>query len=183
MGTSVPSDLIKQFEEIYETLPATGWLTREEAWHLWSNVMQHTGPILEVGVYHGRSTVLLAATGRDVYAVDPFGGFSSDDPSGNKAYRAVTNNLLARKIGNVTIYVMKIEEWRVKPVGFAYLDGDHTAEGTHQQITIALKTGARCVAIHDVNDSGDGLRIKRVAEKVLGHNYKRVERLAIWDRS
>lgn len=177
----MPSELIEQFERIYYTLPATGWLTKEEAWLLWSSAMRHTGPILEVGVYHGRSTVLLAATGRDVYAVDPFGGFSTDDPDGNIAYHATTNNLLGRGIGNVTLYVMPIEEWRVRPVNFAYLDGDHTPAGTQRQITIALQCGAKCIAIHDVNDTGDGLQIKRIAERALGCKYTRKERMGVWE--
>jgi hypothetical protein len=170
-----------RFHDVYESLPATGWLTRAEAKLLWSAAIAQTGPILEVGSYHGRSTVLLAATGRDVYAVDPFGGFSTEDPSGDDTYRALVENLHTRAIGNVTIFRYRIEDWHIRPVTMAYLDGDHTPKGTARQVSIALRAGARIIAMHDVNDSGDGLLIKKVAEGALGQHYKREGRMAVWE--
>jgi hypothetical protein len=172
--------MMATFNEIYETLPGTGWLTREEAELLWRYTGIAQGTILEVGCYHGRSTVLLASHGYEVYAVDPFSGFSTEDPSGEKTHRAFLENLKERKLRNVTLFAGPIEEWEPMPVALAYLDGDHSYEGTLRQIDKALLCHPKYIAIHDVNDSGGGLEVKRAASRKLGAWKERRGRLAIW---
>jgi hypothetical protein len=168
------------FEQIYETLPGNGWLSKVEARLLHSYAMPASGAILEVGCYQGRSTVLLASLGRQVYAIDPFSGFDEDDADGEKAHNAFWNNLLHRGLLNVVLFRCKVEAWSPRPVGFAYLDGDHTYKGTVQQIRIALACKPKCIAIHDVNDTGDGANIKQAALQLLGPWTVRHERLAVW---
>ncbi len=171
---------MKTFEEVYPDLPGTGWLTEGEARLLWDFAGQFEGPVLEVGCYFGRSTVLLANLGRLLLCVDPFDGFT-DDHSGVEIRNAWYANIESRGLLNVRQAQCKIEDWLYPlPVGFAYLDGDHTAEGTRAQIEFALDHGAEGIAIHDVNDSGGGLPIKEVALKMLGPWEDRVERLATW---
>lgn len=172
---------MNSFDEVYETLPSNGWLSKDEAYLLWKWANVVSGAILEIGSYQGRSTVLLAAADRMVYAVDPFDGFC-EEHSGDEICKCFRDNLSERKIYNVVSYRQKIEDWNIRPVGFAYLDGDHTPQGTRNQIEVAVKCGAEIIAIHDVNDSGDGKLIKEVALQMLGNWTERVERLAVWDR-
>lgn len=168
------------FDLIYETIPGTGWLSKNEAQLLWEAFKDEPGAILEVGCYHGRSTVLLASLARPVYAVDPFRGFDSDDVSGMKAMQAFQRNLADRRIMNVTLWPIEIKHWTTRKVGCAYLDGDHTYEGTIEQIKVALDCNAKVIAIHDVSDSGDGAKIKQAAIERLGKPSIQVERLAVW---
>jgi hypothetical protein len=169
------------FEESYETLPGNGWLLKEEAELLWRSAMSCEGPILEVGCYQGRSTVLLAATGRTVYAVDPFTDFDNTVP-GDKLYEILLKNLEERGIKNVQVFRLRIEDWEpIRHANFAYLDGDHSYNGTKEQIFAALWAGARVIAVHDVNDTGEGTEVKRAALELLGPWKERVERLAVWE--
>lgn len=182
---------MKLFEDVYETLPANGWLTEIEARLLWEVARDAQGPILEVGCYYGRSTVLLASLNRPIYCVDPFSGFDSGDLSGEKVRTAFVENMNSRDIRLVfhlsdsrlipmPPYVMlceqRIEDWHIRPVGFAYLDGDHTYEGTLTQINVALAAGASTVAIHDITNAA----IFDAALKLLGLPDENIERLGVW---
>jgi hypothetical protein len=169
------------FEEVYETLPSDGWLTRIEAELLWHWVNLTTGPILEVGSYRGRSTCLLGATGRPVYAVDPFDGFDRTQ-RGDDIARDLVANLESRGLANVVVYRQRVEDWKPQPVGFAYLDGDHTYHGTVAQVRKALLCHPTIITAHDVNDSGGGLEVKQACIDILGKFKQRMERLAVWDR-
>jgi len=171
---------MKTFEEVFESLPGNGWLTEGEARLLWAFAGQFEGSILEVGCYEGRSTVLLANLGRTLWCVDPFDGFA-DGRTGEEVHDKWFANVYGRNMTDVHLVRLKIEDWLYPiPVKFAYLDGDHTAEGTRKQIEVALSCGAEGITIHDVNDSGGGLPIKEVALEMLGPWESRVERLATW---
>lgn len=188
------------FDEVYETLPAKGWLSEPEARLLWAAAGETDGPILEVGCYHGRSTVLLAALGRPLYCVDPFANFDDADPSGEKTLAAWTINVTAGAgmpvdvpalalLGlnsvpapgpRVTLFRQRIKDWRPRPVGLAYLDGDHTFEGTVAQVRRAVECGPAVVAVHDVSDGGGGVRVRDACLEQLGAWDERVDRLAVW---
>jgi len=191
---------MKPFAEVYATLPE-GWLSEKEAECLYRWAGQVSGAILEVGSYKGRSSVLLAATGRPLICVDPFANFDSDDVSGSQIYATFLRNLdergyhvshgrdvglvLAHGPGErpiVRLRVMPIEDYTVPEVGFAYLDGDHTFKGTTKQIEKAIEGRAKIIAVHDVNDSGEGAHVKAACLKLLGPWNERVEKLAVWDR-
>lgn len=168
------------FEQVYEQIPGSGWLSRNEAEFLWNLASVLPGPILEVGCYHGRSTCLLASFGRPVYAVDPFSGFDKDDPTGKSTLEAFMANITGRKLHNVKVYVMPVESWEPRPVELAYLDGDHTYAGTVEQLLAAQRAGARVIAVHDVNDSGEGRKVKEACVDMLGPWTERLERIAVW---
>lgn len=186
------------FEEAYEKIPGDGWLTEVEARLLWDTACATDGHILEVGCYKGRSTCLLAALGRTLHCVDPFAGFGSEDPSGEMAYRAFCTNLAERGwlVGNgiageeqlllqtgctqVWLYKQRIEDWKPRLIALAYLDGDHTYEGTRQQIIAAHRCAAKAILVHDYNDAGGGAEIKRACDELLGPPLLRAERLAVW---
>jgi hypothetical protein len=148
---------------IFDDLPASGWLTYEEAEVLWNAAMAEVGPILEVGCYFGRSTVLLAQVGRPLYCVDPFTDGFDDTYSGAHILAAFRKNLADRGLV-VQLFQQRIEEWNFLPVGFAYLDGDHTYQGTKDQITVAMLCGARRFCLHDYAHAGGGVAIKRAVQ-------------------
>lgn len=171
------------FEEIYATLPSTGWLYESEARLLWESINSTQGDILEVGSYHGRSTVLLAATGRAVHAVDPFDNFDSDDPTGDSTYKKFMDNVFhSRCLMNVHLHRKKVEEWfPTTRFGFAYLDGDHTYEGTLLQIEKATDVGAKVCCIHDYAQTGGGVNVVKAIERAGLTVVRVVERMA-WCR-
>lgn len=150
---------VKSFKEIWGTLPS-GWLREAEAELLYRTAQQTAGDILEVGCYFGRSSVLLASLGRTVHCVDPFDGFT-DDLTGDAIEARWKDSIKSRGITNTIQYRQRVESWVPRPCGFAYLDGDHTEEGTKQQITAAIMCGVRLMCVHDVADSGGGAEVKR----------------------
>lgn len=166
------------FEKVWDTLLSNNWLSREEAKLLYVEASSCSGPILEVGSYPGRSTVLLAGVGRPVYVVDSFSGFS--DLDGCRIEPVLPSNLKSCNLGGVQVFKVRMEGWKPRSVGFAYLGGDHGYEGTISQITAALACGPQVVAIHGVNDRGGGAEVKRAALNRLGSWDARIERLAVW---
>lgn len=170
------------FFPVYESLTGDGWLTVDEAFLLWNEAGRTTGDIVEVGCYKGRSSMLLAQTGRILHCVDPWDDSFSSTETGAAVFARFLANIRTTPLGgeNVRWYRMKVEEWTPVPAGFVYLDGDHTYEGTVRQIEQALLCRPSGVGIHDVNDRGDGALIKRAALTRLGGWNQRVGRLAVW---
>lgn len=167
------------YNHVYARTPGTGWLDAEEGQNLFTFALLTEGPILEVGSYHGKSAVLLAHLERPVICVDPFNNFDSDYPDGNHVHEKFLEN--TKDYPNITIHRMKIEDWTPQPVGFAYLDGDHTYEGTVRQIEIAMKCNPKYIAMHDVSDGGQGLEIKRAALERFGDWILRAGKMAVFD--
>lgn len=170
----------KTFEEVFASLPSDGWLSKEEARLLLSTAEKTSGPILEVGSYMGRSTCLLARLRRLIYAVDPWDDTFNTEKKGEETFHRFCENVAALEGAQVWPFRTRVEDWPHRNVGFAYLDGDHTYQGTVKQIEKALLCSPSAIAIHDVNDSGDGLDIKRAALQLLGPWTERKERLAVW---
>lgn len=169
------------FEEAYETIPGNGWLSVYEARLLWDAAKSCVGPILEVGSHQGRSTVLLAQLGRPVYAVDPLDGFMAER-TGDELDAILRSNLRDRGLDTVTLFRQRIEDWEPLPVGFAFLDGDHSHEGTLAQIEKARQCHYPVISIHDVNESGGGAVVRDAAISILGQWSVKVGSLAVWDR-
>lgn len=172
------------FEAAYEIIPAQGWLTKEEASFLWFNLKRVGPSVLEVGSYCGRSTCLIALAGKCVFSVDPFEGFDSTFPSGDEIERTFWLNIKSRGLQKQVIQLRKkVEDFDnlITSVDLAYLDGDHTYQGTKNQISAALRNKAGVIMIHDVNDSGDGAEVKRAAIEMLGPFKERIGRLASWE--
>lgn len=156
-----------------------GWLTDEEAILLFKYAEVCQGDILEVGCYKGRSTVVLAQTGRKIFSVDPFKNFAKADMSGKEIERCFREN--TAHLSSIELFVGSIEDWQTRSVGFAYLDGDHTYQGTISQIRIAKACSPQFIALHDVNDKGGGLQVKKACLELLGDWLERVGRLAVFN--
>ena len=168
---------MRTFEEVYDKIPAKGWLNEVEARLLWRCCEQTDGPILEVGCYHGRSACLLAEFGRQMYCVDPFKGFDTDDMSGENACRAFIRNMFTmHPNAKYQLFQVKVEDWEPHIVDLAYLDGDHTFEGTLAQINKALQCGPLVIAVHDYTDK----MIRLACDERLGKPKLVADRLAAW---
>lgn len=170
------------FADVFDRLPSHGWLTRDEADLLWRAASAASGPFLEIGSYHGRSAVLLgnlAATREThLYCVDPWDDTFTTDLPGAEIYRRFLANVEGLPI---VVCRCRVENWRECPeVGLAYLDGDHSYEGTRLQLRKAIRCRAGVIAVHDVNDDGQGAEIKRACLEMLGPWRERVGRLAVW---
>ena len=152
------------FEQAFRMLPVKGRLNRQSADLLWEAGRASEGAILEVGCYWGRSSCLLALLGRMVYCVDPFKDFDSDDPTGKDAHAGFLKNMKDRGHDNYILFKERIENWTIRAVGFAYLDGDHTYEGTCTQIKVALAAGAEDLCIHGYGSEQSGLQVRRAIE-------------------
>lgn len=163
------------FLQAFDKAPANGWLSIGEALVLWTFAR---GEILEVGSYHGRSTTILEKKGH-VNAVDPFENFDTGDMSGEKTHSAFLKNTLGM---NVTLHKMRVEDFKAIPVDFAFLDGDHTYEGTVNQIQKAIECQAPIIAVHDYVNSGGGVDIVRACTELLGEPLIHIERMGLWRR-
>jgi hypothetical protein len=135
-----------------------GWLTREQARVLWDEAhrVAPAGLIVEIGSHQGRSTVLLAAAGAPVVAIDPFvsgamfGGLATKD-------RFVANLATAGVAERVRLRQSRSTELRpgwVEPIDFLYIDGKHDYWTVSDDLRWAafLHPGGR-IAIHDAFSS------------------------------
>ena len=104
-----------------------GWLTRAQALALWQALgrVPREAVVVEIGSHQGRSTIVLAATGRRVVAIDPFidgrmfgGAATRDKFTANVAAAGVEVELIAEPSTAVR------PTWR-KPIDILYIDGKH----------------------------------------------------------
>lgn len=107
-----------------------GWLAADEAeWLFGQACLAPAGSIVEVGSYRGRSTVLLAQTGKNVIAVDPLTPIQ--DQINQMVITETDAYLFALNTKEYPIlwFQEKSETAanKVAPgIGMLYIDGDHT---------------------------------------------------------
>jgi hypothetical protein len=106
-----------------QTIP--GWLTRAQALTLWQAASRAGGRIVEIGSHQGRSTIVLAAGGRRVTAIDPFvdgrlfgGAATRDRFAANVAAAGVEVELIAEPS-------MAVRPTWHEPIDLLYIDGKH----------------------------------------------------------
>jgi len=108
-----------------------GWLTRDQAFSLWSEARSvGTGQlIVEIGSHQGRSTVILAAAAPEatVVAIDPFvGGAMFGGPATKDKFLANLGRTGVRE--HVDLREAKSTELRPQwdePIALLYIDGKH----------------------------------------------------------
>jgi hypothetical protein len=188
---------VQEFREAYAKIPSNGWLDLDEALLLIDAAERTTGPMVEIGSYYGRSSVLLAhlydvvprGVGMDptvepriLHCVDPWadcGDFKyGPGVTGDEVLEAFKMNV--KPFSNVVGCRTRVEDWSWIRAEFVYCDGDHSYSGTVAQIRKAQECRAKAIAVHDVNDSGGGVHIKRACLELLGPWNERVNRLAVW---
>ena len=106
-----------------------GWLTEDQARALYdaAAALPPGGRVVEIGSHHGRSTIVLAASGAHVVAVDPFppgwryGGSDTEEVCRANLTRAGVRDRVELR---VTTSREARASW-VGPVDLVYIDGKH----------------------------------------------------------
>lgn len=168
--------------------PVDGWLTRKEECALFriARAVPRDECIVELGSWFGRSAILLGGgsvhgQGAPVYAVDLFSaaGFAKEvleqragDAARDFLDRFQTNMCAAGLKDKVTAVRSATAElgetWAGPPVGFLFIDADHSYDGVRRDWTSwkhRLVPGAK-VAFHDYqNPSFEG--VTRFADELI----------------
>lgn len=168
------------FNEVFATVPQ-GWLTEGEARLLWDAATLATR-VLEIGCYYGRSACVLAGAlshrpDTVLYLVDPFGKqpdghhFGTSPEEIVRAEKAVvsTRNAVLRWLpkDRFTIFEMTeqamFESGVIKSLNMAYVDGEHSYEGTKGAIDRCLSVmgPSTTMLLHDYCNDGGGREIVR----------------------
>ena len=130
------------FDAVYAGLDGVqGWLTRGQAELLWATARRLTGParIVEIGSYHGRSTIVLASAagpGVEVCAIDPHGGndrgprqLDGTAEEGRRDHEAFLRNLDWAGVGDRVRHIRKPSRDATGDVPgepeVVYVDGAH----------------------------------------------------------
>lgn len=180
---------IREFLDKFTQATSDGWLEWDEALLLAAYAELTRGPLVEVGSYAGRSAMLLAQLPdhayrdryRRLYCVDPWADGFNDTLTGDDVFRMFAVNMAKISGADVVPVRARVEDTEPIPAEFVYLDGDHTYAGTKYQIEWALRCQPRFVAVHDVDDEGDGRDVKLAITKLLGPWKERIGRLAVWE--
>lgn len=150
---------LPSFEEVLAVADGIGgWLTPAQARLLWDQAaaVPDGGLIVEIGSHQGRSTVVLAAAGAHVVAIDPFvdgamfGGAATKDLFlANVARAGVSDRVDLREVRSGLLRPC----W-TSPIDFLYIDGKHDYWTVSDDLrwTAFLPSGGR-VAIHDAFSS------------------------------
>ena len=164
-----------------------GWLAVEEAYWLYSAAakLPEGSTIVEIGSYHGRSTIALALgakqSGSVVYAIDPHhvheaGGY----PFGPADNVAFMRNILAAGVVE-WVRVMNIWSACLDPrdlkldIDLLFIDGQHEhgyAAWDFRNYAESMGHG-RFVAIHDSTGAWEGPT--RVVQEALADGWRLVE--------
>jgi predicted O-methyltransferase YrrM len=134
-----------------------GWLTEEQARVLHAEAARVAGgTVVEVGSHHGRSTVVLAASGARVVAIDPFpADWRYGGPRTADRFRA---NLASAGVGAAVTLLERtssdvLSGWD-RPVDLVYVDGKHDVTSCLRDLrwTRWLSPGGRFL-VHDAFSS------------------------------
>ncbi len=160
------------FDDVYKQVAGyEGWLRREQAAVLWAEAaaLQPGATIVEIGSYHGKSTVILATAAPDkatVYAIDPHAGNdrgpgqwqgeAADGQADHDQFIAhLTTHGVRSRVTHVREFSQKAHLMIPGSVDLLYVDGAH---GYRPALSDINGWGDRVVpggtmAIHDVYTS------------------------------
>ena len=184
-ATTIPTDATPEPAVWEAMLATTGFLPEDEALGLYRAALAaaHLGPLLEVGTYCGRSTVLLAAAARDhgqlVVTVDHHRGSEEHQPGEGFHDPALTDQETGR-VDTLPTFRRTLERsgleehvvavvapsptaarvWTT-PVGMVFIDGGHSEQAARADLAgwapHVLADGL--LVIHDVfEDPAEGGR-------------------------
>jgi Methyltransferase domain len=113
-----------------------GWLTDAQARRLWSRAAATRGLVVEIGSFHGRSTIVLASAADAVVAIDPHAGsdrgpqeIAPDADRGEQDHEAFRANLARAGVAGRVRHVRRpsadahgdVDD----PIALLYVDGAH----------------------------------------------------------
>jgi cephalosporin hydroxylase len=122
--------------ELHDTLgDIKGWLRPEDTLKLYELAYFSAGPILEIGTYCGKSTVVISTALRDSANGQPF--YSLDIDGGSLASAQAT--LAARGLAQYVQLVRGSVHALLRAFGgftpsFVFIDGDHSLEGVRSDL-------------------------------------------------
>jgi len=135
----------------------SGWLTPHEAQFLRkaaASVVDVSGVIVEIGSFHGKSTIQLASSGKAVYAIDPHKG----EFSGGRTASTLSSFLRNIKRAEVDQYIRPLVKtskaasrgW-TKPISLLFIDGLHDFSHAQEDYILWTPHITRdgIVAMHD----------------------------------
>ncbi len=118
-----------------------GWLTDDQARALFdaARAVRRGGRIVEIGSFHGRSTIVMASAlpgGVELIAIDPHGGgdrgpqeITPDAEQGERDHAAFTENLRAARVQSRVRHVRLTSDDALHevtgPIDVLYVDGAH----------------------------------------------------------
>jgi MMP 1-O-methyltransferase len=166
------AELSAESEAVAQCSDIEGWLTEDEARILYrhSAELGAHGPVLELGSFNGKSTVVLGlaakSVGSRVVAVDPHQGINywqGDIPPlphlGGPSFESFQRNLEAAGVDDVVeaLVMTSVEAFDVTkcydPFSFVFVDGNHGYEHVRQDFDLwsqRLITGG-IIAFHDAD--------------------------------
>ncbi len=138
---------------LVESIP--GWLLREDAEKLYALAGSAVGPILEVGTYHGKSTLIMAAALRAAERRGPIYTVDVD----RAAIDVASEHARARSLAGTIVFVhgtlaaFAAAYPHLRPA-LTFVDGDHSRAGVERDLAALrglVPAGGRLL-FHDFND-------------------------------
>ena len=176
-GVPDPTDPVLDFDAAWRIADTVdGWLTEAQARTLYDAARAVApGRVVELGSHLGRSTIVLAATGAAVTAIDPFAGdWRYGRPDTEQRLRA---HLAAAGVGHavdVRVATSRAvrQDW-VEPVRMVYVDAKHDMWSCLDDLRWSRFLGAGdVVLVHDAFSSlGVTLAVLRDSATTSRHRY------------
>lgn len=117
------------FDQAYNIVNnITGWNGENDLRVLYDYASITPGPIVEIGCYAGRSTVMLAlASGKKVTTIDPHIGYEDIKNEFFRNTKDYNIELISKKSNEV--------EWKTK-IGLLFVDGSHEYKDVKEDIAV-----------------------------------------------
>jgi ubiquinone/menaquinone biosynthesis C-methylase UbiE len=166
-----PDDL--RYEEIAASVDAVdGWLVEGQEKYLFEKVksLPDNAVIIEIGSYHGRSTVAMAyacwGTGKRIFAIDTFLGNTKGGSrtKGNSYFDVWERNIHRRGLGKYVTPLPgysheRLTQWPPdRAIDFAFIDASHLYKDVFRELELVypfVKNGG-WIALHDVDPGWPG---------------------------
>jgi predicted O-methyltransferase YrrM len=184
----------KTFDQVLSSIAQVqGWMTRAQAQRLWNAATRVPpgGRIVEIGSYHGRSTIVLAsaiAPGSQVFAIDPHGGndrgpqqIEGEFEDGQRDHEQFMANLRAAGVAGKVQHVRKPSQNATGDIpgllDVVYIDGAHRyalAKADIDRWGTKVKSGGTLL-IHD-SFSSIGVTLALLTTLVFGMDFRYIGR-------
>ncbi len=135
-----------------------GWLSDKEALfltHLVKKTQKYKGEIVEIGSFHGKSTICLAQGKGKIYAIDPHQGYVESDKKYDPTYKAFMKTIKSVQTAGKIIPVVKTSreasrKWKGK-IRFLFIDALHDEKNAALDYKLWSKylVDNGVIAIHD----------------------------------